>query len=31
VKLYRSIYGLPEEEETPQPELVLNEAIASSK
>lgn len=32
VKLYRSIYGLPEEEEqTPQPELVLNEAVISSK
>jgi starch synthase len=31
VKLYRSIYGLPEEEETPQPELVLNEAVTTSK
>ncbi|MFN6515257.1 MAG: glycogen synthase GlgA [Nostoc sp. CreGUA01] len=31
VKLYRSIYNLPEEEEeTPQPELVLNEAVATS-
>ena len=31
VNLYRSIYGLPEEEETPQPELVLNEAVTNSK
>lgn len=32
VKLYRSIYGLPEEEEkekTPEPELVLNETVKS--
>ncbi|WP_373524786.1 glycogen synthase GlgA [Nostoc sp.] len=31
VNLYRSVYGLPEEEQTPQPELVLNKAVTSSK
>lgn len=31
VNLYRSVYGLPEEEETAQPELVLNEAVTTSK